>query len=84
MANIRVTCPTCKQELEIDAQYIGQEVECGSCLQVFVAKDPNAREPAGKKPYKAKRDLDEDEPRRKKPARRSRRGRRLRRLRRRL
>jgi predicted Zn finger-like uncharacterized protein len=38
MANIRVTCPTCNSELEIDAEYVGQEVECGSCLQVFVAE----------------------------------------------
>lgn len=82
MANIRVTCPTCKQELEIDERYDGQEVECGSCLQVFVAEGPNSKKksppaPAGKKPYKARRDPDEDrddgeddEPRRKKKRRR--------------
>src|SRR5262245_14207399 len=38
MANIRVNCPTCKSELEIDEQHAGQEVECGSCMQVFVAR----------------------------------------------
>lgn len=72
MANIRVSCPTCKAELEIDSQYAGQEVECGSCLQVFVAKDPTARDPSGRKPYKARRDPDEDDdkPRRKKKPRR--------------
>ena len=48
MANIRVSCPTCKAELEIDAQYVGQEVECGSCLQVFVAQDPAAAPPPSK------------------------------------
>ncbi len=79
MPNIRVTCPTCKQELEVDARHAGQEVECGSCLQVFVARDPGAPPPApspGKKPYKARREPgeDEDEPRREsRPARRSRR-----------
>jgi predicted Zn finger-like uncharacterized protein len=70
MANIRVICPTCKAELEIDSQYLGQEVECGSCLQVFTAKDPNAREPAAKKPYKARRDPDEDDDRPRKRRRR--------------
>lgn len=37
MADIRVTCPTCKTQLEIDAVHEGEEVECGNCLQVFVA-----------------------------------------------
>ena len=41
MANIRVTCPACKSELEIDAAFDGQEVECGNCLEVFVAKTPD-------------------------------------------
>lgn len=40
MPNIRVTCPACKSELEIDAAFAGQEVECGNCLEVFIAKDP--------------------------------------------
>jgi predicted Zn finger-like uncharacterized protein len=40
MANIRVTCPACKSELEIDAAFDGQEVECGNCLEVFTAKKP--------------------------------------------
>jgi predicted Zn finger-like uncharacterized protein len=40
MANIRVTCPACKTELEVDAAFEGQEVECGNCLEVFTAKPP--------------------------------------------
>ncbi len=51
MADIRVTCPTCKTQLEIDAAYEGQEVECGSCLQVFVAstkKPKSDDEPGGR------------------------------------
>src|SRR5688572_10078948 len=42
MANIRVTCPACKTELEIDAEFEGQEVECGNCLEVFKAKPPSS------------------------------------------
>ena len=57
MANIRVSCPACKAELEIGEEHIGQEVECGSCLQPFEAEDPKAR----KKPYKMKRSRDEDD-----------------------
>src|SRR5205823_1139799 len=40
--NIRVTCPACKTELEIDAEFEGQEVECGNCLEVFKAKKPGS------------------------------------------
>ena len=42
MATIRVSCPMCGQLVEVDAQYAGQEVECGACLQVFVAEPPRA------------------------------------------
>ena len=74
MANIRVNCPTCKAELEIGQEYLGQEVECGSCLQPFKVEDPKSV----KKPYKMQRsrddedDEDEDDrgPRRKKRRRR--------------
>ncbi len=38
MPNIRVTCPACKSELEIDSAHEGQEIECGGCLQVFTAQ----------------------------------------------
>ena len=40
MATIRVTCPTCGQLLEVDAEHAGEEVECGECFQVFVAEGP--------------------------------------------
>jgi Zn-finger nucleic acid-binding protein len=46
MATITVQCPTCDCELELDAQYKGQEVECGSCHQVFVAKSRADRKSA--------------------------------------
>jgi Zn-finger nucleic acid-binding protein len=48
MATITVLCPTCDCELELDAQYQGQEVECGSCHQVFVAKSRAERAPPRK------------------------------------
>lgn len=56
MANIRVTCPTCNAELEIGEEHLGKEVECGSCLQAFVAEDPKSK----KKPYKMRRPKNED------------------------
>ena len=40
MASIRVTCPMCGKLLEVGAEHAGQEVECGECLQVFVAEVP--------------------------------------------
>ncbi|MBP3956672.1 DUF4190 domain-containing protein [Gemmata sp. G18] len=43
MPNIQVTCPECKSVLEIGAEFAGQEIECGSCLHVFVAEPPPAR-----------------------------------------
>lgn len=42
MANIRVTCPACKSELEIDSAHEGQEVECGNCLELFKAARPGS------------------------------------------
>jgi hypothetical protein len=41
MASLRVNCPACGRLLEIDAEYAGKEVECGDCLQVFVAEAPS-------------------------------------------
>ncbi len=38
MPTITITCPTCTTQLEIDAKYRNEEVECGKCQQVFLAK----------------------------------------------
>ena len=38
MSTITITCPTCTTKLEIDAKYRNEEVECGNCQQVFIAK----------------------------------------------
>jgi TM2 domain-containing membrane protein YozV len=35
----RLTCPACARTLEIDEDSLGTEVECGSCCEVFVAKN---------------------------------------------
>jgi hypothetical protein len=52
MANIRVTCPECKSELELDAAFEGQEVECGNCLKVFKASRPGSGGPSSSGPGK--------------------------------
>jgi hypothetical protein len=73
MADIRVTCPMCNAELAIGEEHLGKEIECGSCLQPFVAEDPKTK----KQPYKMRRtekdrdeDEDDDRPRKKKKRRR--------------
>ncbi|HEV3439346.1 MAG TPA: TM2 domain-containing protein, partial [Gemmata sp.] len=38
MSSIRLTCPACARMLEVDADSIGKEVECGACFEVFEAK----------------------------------------------
>ncbi len=55
MATISVRCPTCDCELELDAQYRGQEVECGSCHQVFVANPAKSRAPEKEDPPEERR-----------------------------
>jgi predicted Zn finger-like uncharacterized protein len=63
MALIRVRCPACRAELEIDDQHTGQEVECGSCLQVFVVERPKEQSsPAEtRRPRRDRRDEEEDD-----------------------
>ncbi len=86
MADIRVTCPACKTQLEIGAEFEGQEVECGTCLEVFTAStkktkpkggDPDKKSESGGGKIKgstsrkrSSRDRDEDDDDR--PARRRR------------
>ena len=75
MANIRVTCPACKSDLEIDEEFEGKEVECGNCLEVFKAEKPSksgntvivVTVPVDKAPAsrrKRRDDDDDDRPRR--------------------
>jgi predicted Zn finger-like uncharacterized protein len=82
---VRLTCPACAKALEIDDDAVGKEVECGECLEVFVAKKPKlAAEPsAGVKGIPARSgvgkrrrddDDDDDEDYEPRPRRRSRRG----------
>ncbi|HJZ59630.1 MAG TPA: NINE protein [Gemmataceae bacterium] len=73
MPKIQVNCPTCNETLEIDDKYAGQEVECGSCFQVFVAKssrpkskrarddDEGDRRPARTSSRRSRRDDDDDD-----------------------
>jgi predicted Zn finger-like uncharacterized protein len=68
MATIRVTCPACKSELEIDAEFVGQEVECGNCLQTFTAVAKPAGESGrgtsggGSSRGRSRRDDEDDRP----------------------
>lgn len=84
MAKMRVRCPACDSDLELDESFEGQEVECGSCLHVFVARyngpasagrPPASKIPGAGAPPRRPRADDEDEdderdirPRGKRPA----------------
>jgi len=67
MATARVRCPACNTELEIDARHLGEEVECGSCLKVFVAERPPtstipaAEPPPVRRSRRPRRDDDDDD-----------------------
>ena len=63
MALIRVRCPACQAELEIDDRHTGQEVECGSCLQVFVAEPARERSAPSesRRPRRDRRDEEEED-----------------------
>ena len=69
MATITVNCPTCDCQLELDAAHRGQEVECGSCHQVFVAKPQRSDRDDRERRRDRDRDDDEDD----RPSRRRRR-----------
>jgi predicted Zn finger-like uncharacterized protein len=62
MALIRVRCPACHAELEIDDQHAGQEVECGSCFQVFVVQRPREQSSPAKsrRPRRDRREEEDD------------------------
>lgn len=36
--NVKIECPSCKQQYSVDASLVGEEVECAACNNVFVAK----------------------------------------------
>jgi hypothetical protein len=55
---IRVTCPACHDTLEVDAEHVGKQVQCGSCLEPFTVEDPAAKKP---KKYKMRRSESDDE-----------------------
>ena len=69
MPTITVRCPTCDCELELDAQYSGQEVECGSCHQVFEAKSSRSKRPVRDEPEERDREERRPSSRRRKPRR---------------
>jgi len=74
-----IVCPTCATKLEIDDDMVGEDVQCGSCQQVFKAetekKRPSRRgevEDADEKPRKSKYRQDVDEVEEERPSRRKR------------
>ncbi|VTR98268.1 unnamed protein product [Gemmata massiliana] len=62
MPNIQVTCPECKSVLEIGAEFAGQEIECGSCLHVFIAETRPARPDSAGRSGSGARRRSEEEP----------------------
>jgi hypothetical protein len=70
MAEVRVNCPKCNAELAIGEEHLGQEVECGSCLGVFVAADPKAKKPKNVRRNEREADEEDDRPRKKRRRRR--------------
>ena len=66
-----IVCPTCATKLEIDDDMIGEDVQCGSCQQIFKAEDESKRKRSsrsgrddnddGEKPRKSKYRKDDDE-----------------------
>lgn len=61
-----ITCPTCGTKLEIEDDLVGEQVQCGSCQQVFEAKSDfgSGRSRGGR----VARDRDDDDDR---PSRRT-------------
>ena len=70
MATITVTCPTCDSRLELDAAHRGQEVECGSCHEVFIAKPARPERDGREDEFDRDRDKDRDRDRRRRSSRR--------------
>ena len=62
-----IVCPTCSTKLEIDDDMLGEEVQCGSCQEIFKAEAPSKRgsrrgdEEEEEKPRKSKYRKDEDD-----------------------
>ena len=62
-----IVCPTCATKLEIDDDMIGQDVQCGSCQQIFKAETETKRSSRrgetdeDEKPRKSKYRKDEDD-----------------------
>ena len=67
-----IVCPTCATKLEIDDDMVGQDVQCGSCQQVFKAETKTKRssrrgetdedETPRKSKYRKDDDEEEDRP----------------------
>ena len=65
-----IVCPTCSTKLEIDDDMLGEDVQCGSCQEIFKAEAGSKRgsrrgedeeETPRKSKYRKEADEDEDE-----------------------
>jgi hypothetical protein len=64
MAKVSVVCPTCATKLDLDAEHLGTEVQCGSCHEVFTAKKPertSSRKDDDDRPSRRRERDDDDE-----------------------
>ena len=73
-----VKCPKCRERLDLDDEYLGQEVDCGACGAVFVAAVEGPSKPVRREideepePPPARRRSRDDDDDYSRPARRSR------------
>ncbi len=60
-----IVCPTCSTKLEIDDDMLGEDVQCGSCQQIFKAEAPSKRSSRGddedERPSKRRRRMSSDD-----------------------
>lgn len=54
-ATLAITCPNCRNQLKVPAEFVGKLIKCKNCQTPFEVMDPNAPKPAkAAKPVAAK------------------------------
>jgi hypothetical protein len=63
MAKVTVVCPTCATRLDLDAEHLGSEVQCGSCHEIFTAKksERTGQRSDDDRPSRRRNDDDDDD-----------------------
>ncbi len=49
MANVKIHCPNCQQEYDVDEADLGREAECEACKKTFVLQADEPLEPPRRK-----------------------------------